>query len=44
MKAVVKGKLIALNTSKKKLDRAYTSSITALIEEMPYSWISWRLN
>ena len=29
MKAVVKGKLIALSASKKKLERAYTSSLTA---------------
>jgi hypothetical protein len=29
MKAVVRGKLIALNTTKKKLERSYTSSLTA---------------
>jgi hypothetical protein len=29
MKAVVRGKLIALSASKKKLVRAYTSSLTA---------------
>jgi hypothetical protein len=29
MKAVVRGKLIALNVSKKKKERAYTSSLTA---------------
>jgi hypothetical protein len=29
MKAVVRGKLIALSASKKKLERAYTSSLTA---------------
>jgi hypothetical protein len=29
MKAVVRGKLIALSDSKKKLERAYTSSLTA---------------
>jgi hypothetical protein len=29
MKAVVRGKLIALSVSKKKLERAYTSSLTA---------------
>jgi hypothetical protein len=29
MKAVVRGKLIALSASKKKLERAYTSSFTA---------------
>ena len=30
MKAVVRGKLIAMSASKKKLERAYTSSLTAL--------------
>ena len=29
MKAVVRGKLIGLSASKKKLERAYTSSLTA---------------
>jgi hypothetical protein len=29
MRAVVRGKLIALSASKKKLKRAYTSSLTA---------------
>jgi hypothetical protein len=29
MKAVLRGKLIALNDSKKKLERAYTSRLTA---------------
>jgi hypothetical protein len=29
MKAVLRGKLIALSASKKKLERAYTSSLTA---------------
>ena len=29
MKAVVRGKLIALSASKKKLKRAYTSNLTA---------------
>jgi hypothetical protein len=29
MKAMLKGKLIALNASKKKLERAYTSSLIA---------------
>jgi hypothetical protein len=29
MKAVVKGRLIALSASRKKLERAYTSSLTA---------------
>jgi hypothetical protein len=30
MKAVLRGKLIALSASKKKLEKAYTSSLTAL--------------
>ena len=34
MKAVQRGKLIALNASKKKLERAYTSSLTAHIEAL----------
>jgi hypothetical protein len=29
MKAVLRGKLIALSSAKKKLERAYTSSLTA---------------
>ena len=29
MKAVLRGKLIALSTSKKKLEKAHTSSLTA---------------
>jgi hypothetical protein len=29
MKAVLRGNLIALNATKKKLERAYTSSLTA---------------
>jgi hypothetical protein len=32
MKAVLRGKLIALGASKKKLERAYTSSLTAHLE------------
>ena len=32
MKAVLRGKLIAVNASKKKLERAYTSSLTAHLE------------
>jgi hypothetical protein len=32
MKAVVRGQLIALSASKKKLERAYTSSLTAQFE------------
>jgi hypothetical protein len=32
MKAVLRGKLIALNAYKKKLERAYTSSLTAHLE------------
>jgi hypothetical protein len=31
MKAVVRGKLIAVSASKKKLERAYTSSLTAYL-------------
>jgi hypothetical protein len=34
MKAVLKGKLIALSDSKKKLDRAYTSSLTAHLKTL----------
>ena len=34
MKAVLKGKLIALSASKMKLDRAYTSSLTAHLEPL----------
>jgi hypothetical protein len=34
MKAVLRGKLIALSSSKKKLERAYTSSLTALLEAL----------
>jgi hypothetical protein len=34
MKAVVRGKLRALSASKKKLERAYTSSLTALPEAL----------
>jgi hypothetical protein len=34
MKAVVGGKLIALSASKKKMERAYTSSLTAHIEAL----------
>jgi hypothetical protein len=34
MKAVLKGKLIALRASKKKLERAYTSSLTAHLEAL----------
>ena len=33
-KAVVRGKLIALSTSKKKLERAYTSSLTAHLKSL----------
>jgi hypothetical protein len=32
MKAVIRGKLITLSASKKKLERAYTSSLTAHLE------------
>jgi hypothetical protein len=34
MKAVLRGKLIALNTPKEKLERAYTSSLTAYLEAL----------
>ena len=34
MKAVVRGKLIALNAFKKKLERAYTSSLTAHLKAL----------
>ena len=34
MKAVLRGKLIALSASKKKLERAYTSSLTAHLESL----------
>jgi hypothetical protein len=32
MKAVLRGKLIALSASKKKLDRTYTNSLTAQLK------------
>jgi hypothetical protein len=34
MKAVLRGKLIALSASKKKLERAYTSSLTKHLEAL----------
>jgi hypothetical protein len=34
MKAVLRGKLIALNASKKKLERAYTNSWTAHLKAL----------
>jgi hypothetical protein len=34
MKAVLRGKLIALSASKKKLERAYTSSLTAQLKAL----------
>ena len=34
MKAFLRGKLIALSASKKKLERAYTSSLTAHLEAL----------
>jgi hypothetical protein len=37
MKAVVRGKLIALNTSKKKLERAYTSKLTAHLKTLQHN-------
>ena len=34
MKTVLRGKLTALNASKKKLERAYTSSLTAYLKAL----------
>jgi hypothetical protein len=34
MKAVLRGKLIALSASKKKLERAFTSSLTAHLKAL----------
>jgi hypothetical protein len=34
MKAVLRGKLIALSVSKKKLEKAYTSSLTAHLKAL----------
>jgi hypothetical protein len=34
MKAVLRGKFIALSASKKKLERAYTSSLTAHVKAL----------
>jgi hypothetical protein len=34
MRAVLRGKLIALSASKKKLERAYTSNLTAHLEAL----------
>jgi hypothetical protein len=34
MKAVLRGKLIALSASKKKLEKVYTSSLTAHLEAL----------
>jgi hypothetical protein len=34
MKAVLRGKLIALSASKKKLERAYTSTLTAHLKAL----------
>jgi hypothetical protein len=34
VKAVLRGKLIALSVSKKKLERAYTSSLTAHLKAL----------
>jgi hypothetical protein len=34
MKAVPRGKLIALSTSKKQLERSYTSSLTAYLKAL----------
>jgi hypothetical protein len=34
MKAVLKGKLIALNASRKKVEKAYTSSLAAYLKAL----------
>jgi hypothetical protein len=34
MKSVLRGKLIALSASKKKLERAYTNSLTARLKAL----------
>jgi hypothetical protein len=34
MKAVLRGKLVALGASKKKLEKAYTSSLTAHLKAL----------
>jgi hypothetical protein len=36
MKAVLRGKLIALSASKKKVERAYTNSLTARLETLEW--------
>ena len=36
MKAVVRGKLIALSASKKKLERTYTTSLTAHLKALEH--------
>jgi hypothetical protein len=36
MKAVLRGKFIALSSSKKKLERAYTSSLTANLKALEH--------
>jgi hypothetical protein len=36
MKAVLRGKFIALSASKKKLERAYTSSLTAHLKALEH--------
>jgi hypothetical protein len=42
MKAVLRGKLIALSASKKKLERAYTSSLTAHLKGSKFTQKSSR--
>ena len=42
MKALVRGKFIALNTSKKKLERAYTSSLKAYLKALEKNHINIR--
>ena len=40
MKVVVSGKLIALSASRKKLERAYTSSLTAPLKDLEWKEIN----
>jgi hypothetical protein len=40
MKAVLRGKLVALSASKKKLERAYTSSLTAHLKGLEQKGIN----
>jgi hypothetical protein len=40
LKAVLRGKLIALSASKKKLERAHTSSLTAHLEALEWKQVN----